>query len=421
VSAEAESGDSVSQTEQSSGRARGAGLILVATAVAGASTYILQAVVLSALSARDYLQFSIMWSVLYLVVGALAGIQQEVTRASRPVGTVLSTKASPAARFALTVAPLVFAIVFLSGLLWGPPTIVSSPVAVVALVAFGAASYVFVAVVSGTMYGLRRWMVLAALIMVDALLRVAFVIIAVWGAPGIVGLAAATVLPFPLAVGIVWLVVRRSVRGRSVLDVDSKTLAWNSARTVAAAAATAVMISGFPFLLGVTSPGQPVKAAAVIAVVTLTRAPLVIPALALQSFLVVHFRDLRVRVLRSLVSILAGIAAVAAGASLLAWWIGLDILHWFGKDFAIMPWEVALIVASAGFTAALCVTGPAVLARGGHTLFTAGWASAALLVVASLLLPLDPAPKSIIALTVGPCVGLVIHFGAILSGHKNGL
>jgi len=213
----------------------------------------------------------------------------------------------------------------------------------------------------------------------------------------------------------------RSVRGRSVLDVDSKTLAWNSARTVAAAAATAVMISGFPFLLGVTSPGQPVKAAAVIAVVTLTRAPLVIPALALQSFLVLHFRDLRVRVLRSLVSILAGIAAVAAGASLLAWWIGLDILHWFGKDFAIMPWEVALIVASAGFTAALCVTGPAVLARGGHTLFTAGWASAALLVVASLLLPLDPAPKSIIALTVGPCVGLVIHFGAILSGHKNGL
>jgi hypothetical protein len=286
------------------------------------------------------------------------------------------------------------------------------------MVAFGAASYVFVAVVSGTMYGLRRWMVLAALIMIDALLRVGFVVVAVLAAPGIVSLALATALPFPLAVATVWLFVRRSVRGRTVLDVDTKTLAWNSVRTVAAAAATAVMISGFPFLLGITSPGQPVQAAAVIAVVTLTRAPLVIPALALQSFLVVHFRDLHANVLRSLFSILIGIAAVTAVASLVAWGIGLDILHWFGKDFAITSGEVALVVASAGFTAGLCVTGPAVLARGEHTLFTAGWATAALLVIAALLLPLDPAPKSIIALSVGPLVGLVIHLTGIIRGHR---
>ncbi|MFF2052774.1 hypothetical protein ACFVU2_14325 [Leifsonia sp. NPDC058194] len=395
---------------KASPRFGGASAILIATVIAGGLTYLLQAVVLAALSDVEYLQYSIVWSVLYLVVGALAGIQQEVSRATVVVAPgAPHPRGSVTGRFAATAAVVAFVVFVVAGLFWAPDTIRTDPVLIVVLVGAGAASYVFVAALSGTLYGLHRWIVLAWMITIDAALRAIFVAVGAWTGSSLLVLVVAMVLPFPLSIAATWLIVRSSIRGRTRLDVGFRGLAWNASRTVVGSAATAIMVSGFPFLLGVTSPGQPVAAAAVIAVVTLTRAPLVIPVLAMQSFLVVYFRDNSARLGRTLVTILGGVAIVTAIAALLAWWIGPEVLHWFGKDFPISAWEIALIVASAGATAALCVTGPATLARNDHVGFTTGWVIAALLVVGALLLPLDPAVKSAVALCVGPLVGLATH------------
>jgi O-antigen/teichoic acid export membrane protein len=410
------SADNPVETDAPAANARfgGASAILVATVIAGGLTYLLQAIVLAALSDVAYLQYSIVWSVLYLVVGALAGIQQEVSRATVVVAPGASRAGgSVTARFALVAAGVAFVVFVVAGVFWAPQTIQTDPIAIVVLVGAGAASYVFVAALSGTLYGLHRWIVLAWMIAIDAVLRAVFIAAAAWSGAPLLVLVVAMVLPFPLSIAATWLIVRSSVRGRTRLDVGFRGLAWNASRTVIGSAATAIMVSGFPFLLGVTSPGQPVAAAAVIAVVTLTRAPLVIPVLAMQSFLVVYFRDHAGRLGRSLLVILGGVALVTVVASLLAWWIGPEVLHWFGKDFPISSWEIALIVASAGATAALCVTGPATLARNDHLGFTTGWVVAALLVIGALLLPLDPAGKSVIALCVGPLVGLLTHLASL--------
>lgn len=405
-----EAAGGVSSTTPSSRGGRGATAILVSTAIAGVLTYVLQAGVLSVLNAADYLHFSVMWSVLYLVIGALAGIQQEVARGARPARERAKSSGAQLVWFGLAAGMSTFALVGISGVLWGPLAIPTDTATIVTLVAAGAGAYVCVAVLSGTMYGLHRWKTLAALIAVDAALRLAFVLLAINVWPSLVTLAVAIVVPFPLTFALVWLFLRTSLRGRIVLDVGVAGLTWNSMRTVLGCAATAVMVSGFPFFLGVSSAGQTKAAAAVVAVVTLTRAPLVIPVLALQSFMVVHFRDLGARLTQRILLILGGLVAVSAVAGLLALWIGLDVLRWFGADLQIQPAEIAWIVFSAGFTGALCVTGSAALARGNHSAFTTGWVLGAAIVIATLFLPLEPAPKSIIALVVGPVAGLVAHF-----------
>lgn len=399
------------------GRIGGLGAILIATAVAGASTYVLQAIVLAAFSPPNYLQFSIMWSALYLVIGALAGVQQEVTRATTSKNTrSTSTHRHVTAVFSGIAALTVFAAVMLSGLWWGPAIFPSDPVVVVTAVAVGAASYVAVACLSGTLYGLNRWFVLAVMIATDALVRLVLVACSVALVPTLFGMAAAVVIPFPLTLGVVWLIIRRSVRGRTQVDVPITRLAWNASRTVVGSAATAVMVSGFAFLLGATSRADSAREVAlVVAIVTLTRAPLVIPLLAVQSFLLVHFRDNRDRVGVVLAKILGLVAVGTSAASLLALWLGAPILRWFDHEYVADPTVIALVVASAGLTAAMCATGPAVLARGGHAAYSLGWVVAAILVILGLLLPWGPDAKSIFALSLGPIVGLTIHLVYVLT------
>ncbi|MEY9951166.1 hypothetical protein [Leifsonia sp. EB34] len=390
-------------------RVRAATTILIATAVAGLSTYILQAVVLRALGADEYLRFSVMWSVLYLIVGALAGLQQEVARASHPSGPGGDSGGGRLAWFALAGVVVVFVLVAATGALWGPVAVPSDTTPTVLMIAIGSAAYVGVSVLSGSMYGLQRWGVIATMIALDAGLRLVGVAVALVLAPTILAFAVAVVLPFPLSFVLVWLWVRGSVRGRISIDVAPRQLTWNAARTIVGAAATAVMVSGFPFLLGITSAGQTAAAAAVIAVVTLTRAPLVIPVMAMQSFLVVHFRDLGARAGRFLTLTVLAVLAVAGVGALLAALFGRAVLDFFDPGLPITSAAIAGIVFSAGLTAALCVSGSATLARNLHGIFTTGWVIAALTVIGGLLLPLDPAPKSIIALVLGPLLGLITH------------
>ncbi|MCU1443148.1 MAG: hypothetical protein JWQ59_1298, partial [Cryobacterium sp.] len=59
--------------------------ILVATAIAGIAAYVVTWVVPRIIGGVDYKVFAVFWASMYLVVTALSGIQQEVTRATRPV------------------------------------------------------------------------------------------------------------------------------------------------------------------------------------------------------------------------------------------------------------------------------------------------------------------------------------------------
>ena len=107
-----------------------------------------------------------------------------------------------------------------------------------------------------------------------------------------------------------------------------------------------------------------------------------------------------------------GGGVVATGLWLVAggWFIGPFVVSFVSNGkFEIDGWLVAVIVLSAGLTAAMCTTGPALVAARRHSANLAGWATAALLTVTALIMPWPQEVRVPLALIVPVVVGLMIH------------
>jgi hypothetical protein len=396
--------------------AEGSGLrrILIATVIAGVGGYVITALVARALG-NQYHLFAIFWSALYLTVGALAGVQQEVTRATHLRGKLGVAKPAHVGVLSAAVAVVVAAIIPASAPLWAAAVFGDAAVKLVIPLSFGAAVYIFVAAASGTMYGTRLWRPLSMIIVLDVVFRLVLVAIGLAAGFDIVALAWATVLPFPLVLIVLWIVAGRKLAGASALDVGFSTAVANVSRTIIAAASTATLVSGFPLLLGASSPDVPPgQLSAVILALTLTRAPLVVSALALQSYLVVFFRDRANSWVRSFVWLLAGLAIVGIVLAACAWLVGSPVIVFIAGDvFRIDPVFLGLLVLSSVPTAWLAVAGTAVLARSAHNYYSAGWVAAAVVAIALLFVPGDLYFRSLIALSGGPMAGLLVHLFAL--------
>lgn len=387
---------------------RGLFYVLAATVVAGGIGYVIQAVVPAFVDAQEYVAFSVFWSVVYLVVSGLSGIQQEVTRSSR-IGTGGGT--ASLGRFALACAVASAIAVAGTSVIWAPLAFSEDIVSLVAAVALAAVGYSFVAALSGALYGLHHWPGVAGMTVIDAIVRLVAVLASLLVGARLATLGWAVALPFAVAALVVWLWTGRSIRRGLDMDTDLRGLFGNSARTVGAAIATGVMISGLPFILGLTArDAAPGLLASLILVITLTRAPLVIPLVALQSYLVVTFRDAAARVGRRVALLSGGMLTITVVLSALAIVIGPWVIALlYGDRYELPPLAYAAIVASAGLTGVLCITGPAVLAIGRHTLYLLGWAVASLVTIGCLLLPAPELPRVLAALLAGPVAGIAVH------------
>jgi hypothetical protein len=387
-------------------------LVLAATAIAGGSAYIANALVGATSSAADYAVFGVFWSALYLVIAALSGIQQEIARATRPV-----TAAGPSEgirRFALLAAAAAMLIVAASSPLWigaidggsGGPWLL--PILV------GAGGYVVVTVVVGVLYGLELWVPIALMSSVDGLLRLVLILIVLSTGADQGWLAWAVVAPFPLTPLLLWLTFRRRVAGRFVLDVRLPALARNSVRSVGATIATGVLISGFPLVLALVASEEPAaELGAVVLAINLVRAPLVIVVLSLQSFFVVRFRSLGGRASRLFIRIGAAILAATALLAIAAFIAGPPIITLLWPQYDIDVSLIVGLVVASGLLGVLCVSGPLVLARGDHGQFFAGWAIAAAVTVGLLLVPLPLESRVLLALGVAPIVGAAVHLAPL--------
>ena len=385
--------------------------VLAATVVAGALGYVIQALVGIGLAPADYTRFGIFWGAVYLVVGGIAGIQQEVARAThRAEPGVAPTSPAVLTRFALVAAIVLAAVVgalalFLGRSIFGDDAIASS----LALLA-GSVAYVGLATVLGVLYGWKRWPALALVIMIDPGIRLIAVLIALpTGSP--VSLDWAVVLPMPLTLLIAAVLVLATRRQPTHVDVGVGRLLANAGRTVAGATATAVLVSALPLFIGASSPPSEADAVgALVFNITLTRAPLVIPVMALQSLLIVYFRDRSAHVWAALVRVTVSIAAVSVIASAAAFFLAGPIVGTlFGRAYALDPALSAIIVVTAGLTALLCATGPLVISQNGHTAYLVGWVLAAAVVIVTLFTPLPLEARVISALTLGPLSGLAVH------------
>jgi O-antigen/teichoic acid export membrane protein len=404
------------------GSRRGLAYILGATAVAGIIGYIIQAVVPAFTQPVDYIAFSVFWSVVYLMVSALSGIQQEVTRSAHPRTDRDAPGWTSLARFTIVAAAIALVIVLASAPFWAPVVFATAVVPLTAALAVAAVGYTFVAALSGGLYGVRNWPGVATMTVTDSVLRLATVALVLAVGGGLAALGWAIAVPFVVAFLVVWMLSGRRVRSGLQLDATPARLAGNSVSTVIASAATGIMISGLPFLLGLTAAdADATLLASLILVITLTRAPLVIPLLALQSLLVVTFRDERDRMMQRVVlwggALLALTAVLAALAVVVGPWV---IALLYGDRYEVPGFAYAAIVASAGLTGVLCITGPAALAAGRHGIYLAGWLVASGSLIIGLVLPLGHLTAVLTAIVVAPILGVGVHLVGLTVPARGG-
>lgn len=395
-------------------RISGLPAILIATGIAGIAAYVVTWWVPQVVGPASYAVFAVFWSALYLLVGGLGGIQQEVTRATRPRQPA-DTSAS-IRNFAFGAAALVFVAVVGSAPLWVTSVFPEFGWGLVFPLAFGTASYVLVAVLCGSLYGVQAWGPLALLLSLDAILRLAAVVVTLVFTTDTVTLAWAASVPFLLTLVLLWPTVRPRLVGLSSIDVSYRRLSWNISRTLVASIASAALVSGIPLILTLAAPDEsPELLATLFLTIALTRAPLIVTIMSLQGYLIVKFRDAGSSFLglffRFIGAILVG--AVVLGA--LAWWLGpLVYAFLFPQNIVLDGAFFSILVGSSAIVGAVSVSASAALARSQHFAYSAGWAAAAAVTVLALLLPIGLIERTSVALLAGPLAGLAVHVGALL-------
>ena len=396
--------------------------MVMATIVAGSIAY-----VLTMLAARflgeDYSRFAIFWSTLYVFVGALAGIQQEFARAvsrksensaERGSGARVDVVALGASVAAGIVALLI--LIPLGTQLFGADAgvLVWQLIAGVFFAALGLS-------ITGVFSGLHSWWLIALVAVGDATFRLVGFLIAEALHANIMGFALATVLPFLLTFGIALLITRRRYPGRLLLEGTYAHVSTRVGRTVIASVGVAILVNGMPVALGLVPYGaSATMLSAVFLIMTLTRAPLVVGSVALQSYIVVAFRESAGKLVRRVLNYLAAVLGVGIGLSAIAFFIGPPVVEWIaGARFALSPLFFALVTLSSVSTAWLVVTGAATLSQARHTPYAIGWTVGAVATLCVICLPIPLEPRVIVAFSVGPLLGSVIHLQALRRHDKN--
>lgn len=397
--------------------AEGLRWILIATVIAGVLGYVIQLLAPVLLKEQaSYVTFSVLWSTVYLCVSAMSGVQQEVARAAHP-----STTHAPNTvlrSFTIVAAVVIVIVGLVLGFLLASSVLPESALALATALCIALAGYLLVTVLSGVMYGLSLWRAVAILTVLDAVIRAVLLTIAFALQMPSAVIAFGIAFPFGLTAAIVWIRVRKRVVGSFALDVTFPTLAKNVTSTVSAAICMGAMISGLPLLIGLTGRTEdPSVVGAVILAITLSRAPIVVPVIALQSFLIsAVFRD-RSRIDgRAVARLLPSAGGAIAVLAVLAAFVGPTIIDLVSAGkFQIDSPMMATIVVSAGLVAMMCISGPALVALRLHIGNLAGWACAAVLTVICLLVPLELHAKVGTALIFPVVVGFAVHFVALLS------
>lgn len=372
------------------------------------------------LAARDlepagFSVFGVFWGAFGLVTGAANGLLQETTREVRfarevgpgPASTRPLWVAGPAG---LAAAALVAA----SSPLWSGHVFVEARWLSVGLLCFGLANFAVHATMLGMLAGTNRWTQYGALMVTDAGIRVAVATATFVVGWGLVGFLWATV-----AGAVAWLLLlaaspaTRSA-ARLLTPVSTAVYLRGAAHSITAAGASAILVMGFPVLLQATYGELGAEGGVVILAVTVTRAPLLVPLTAMQGNLIAHFVDQRGRRLRALITPMALVAAVGAVGAAAAGLLGPWLLHTvFGPDYRTGGLLLAGLTTAAVAIALLTLTGAATVAAALHRAYALGWVGATVASTLLLLLPLDLATRTVVALLCGPLVGIAVHLAAL--------
>jgi hypothetical protein len=386
-------------------------VVAVASGIAGLVGYGIT-IIAARLLGVDYGAFGVFWSALYFGVGALAGAQQEFARMtrSRDPESGSATDGSPAHRLRRSIGASAVASLLLSG----AATVILVLTALRAdrlqhavAIAVGFAFFGFYAVLLGMQYGARRWKLVASMTVADPLLRLLLIVVVVGAGGGLSGAVWAAVAPFPILAFILLAVVLRD--DSLLLEKNALAAVRAAGIVVAGGVAASLLINGVPLLFALVAPSEdPAVVSRYVFAFILVRAPLVVGALALQSFLIVHMRDHSRPARFSGMLVLAVVGATGLG-SLLLILVGEPIIRTIGGGIGVpSPAVLVGIAAASGATSAMIIIGCLALALEQRRAYTSSWWAAALSVaMLAAVLPGEAETRITVASALAPVVGVI--------------
>lgn len=378
----------------------------LATVFSALSGFLVLIIAGRALGVEGYESFQAFWGLFFAITGLIDGLMHETTR-----GTSAVKAGAPAAnarpwRTATAIALVVAIAAALASPFW-VPWLISDGTGATALMTIGLLSYTYQALLSGLLSGSHLWPRYASLLALDAGSRLVISVASWYLGWGLTGFAVATVIG-----AVSWIsVFRRSIAGARV-DVSGAVYVRRVLSAMAASGSTAALVTGFPVMLKIFGDAPTltgVTISAVMAAVTFTRAPILVPLTRFQSALIVRFVD--DRSMRALFMPIGLVLAVGVVGALAAWAIGpwLMVTIYGDPGFWVPGPFLAVLTFASAWMGSLMITGAAALASEKHGLYVIGWVVASVVAFAVLALPLPLEVVVSAALIAGPLSGGIIH------------